>query len=151
MHDFSILPFYSSEQCPPHSQRTVQLRPDLLHLHWPLHAFLHWFYDTYPEPDLSKNIFHIESLFFPQPILCRTWELWVPLCCLPLYVSSLIGSTWNVLHKGSLWWENALQTTRLPGEKVLCCRIDLTKFICSGIYQHHKRLNHYQFNDSVIS
>ena len=26
MHDFSILPFYSSEQCLPHSQRTVQLR-----------------------------------------------------------------------------------------------------------------------------
>ena len=41
MHDFSILPFYSSEQCPPHSLRTVQLRSALYHLHWPLHAFLH--------------------------------------------------------------------------------------------------------------
>ena len=29
MHDFSILPFYSSEQCLPHSQRTVQLRSAL--------------------------------------------------------------------------------------------------------------------------
>ena len=29
MHDFSILPFYSSEQCLPHSHRTVQLRSAL--------------------------------------------------------------------------------------------------------------------------
>ena len=29
MHNLSILPFYSSEQCPPHSQRTVQLRSAL--------------------------------------------------------------------------------------------------------------------------
>ena len=52
------------------------------------------------------------AVFFHSPTLQELGLLWVP------------------LHKGCLRWDSALQTTRLPREKVLCCRIDPTKFIC---------------------
>ena len=83
----------------------IYTRPCML-----FYTYSKWVHNTFPEavPDMSKKIFHIFA-----GLVSSWFSVFVAL----KYVLPDRQHLENLLHKGWLWWENALTTTRFPGKK----------------------------------
>ena len=82
------------------------------------YTYSKWVHNTFPEPvsDLSKKIFHIFAGLVSS---------WSSVFVAPKYVLPDRQHLENMLHKGWLWWENALYKQHNFQEK-RCCVAELT-------------------------
>ena len=90
-----MLPYYSWELCPPHSKRpvcTIETYNIYTNTCMLFYTCSEWVRNSC---QICPKRFPTSKLFFSSLTL-QDLGLWVPLCCLPPNMSSLIGSTYRI-------------------------------------------------------